>query len=211
MSLQWRLKLQLLTQAREKITIANHEDILKEMFMKNTNVTQWLLCALGLWLLSQCCGHCFYDPALQRWINRDPLGDLGFENVRRVSIAKNSRRLSHEVLIGGLNSYTFVKNAPSDNADNFGLIASSFPLGPQPPTAPNPNPNPSPCGPPPVGPCWPIPCGLSGIDDLVYCVIRCALGGRGVPVGRPICLLCFPPGGPAVIAIGCPCSGGFKK
>src|SRR6516225_7445185 len=49
--------------------------------MRNKILTQWLLCALGLWLLSQQCGQCFYDPGSQRWINRDPIGEDGGNNL----------------------------------------------------------------------------------------------------------------------------------
>ena len=43
-------------------------------------------------------GYRFYDPYLQRWINRDPIAEEG-----------------------GLNHYTFVKNDPTDFADPEGL------------------------------------------------------------------------------------------
>jgi hypothetical protein len=51
--------------------------------MKNTTATKWLLFALGLWLLSQQCAQCFYDPGQQRWINRDPIEERGGENLFR--------------------------------------------------------------------------------------------------------------------------------
>jgi uncharacterized protein RhaS with RHS repeats len=65
--------------------------------MKNTRATNWLLCALGLFLLSQCCGECFYDPGQQRWINRDPLGEDG-----------------------GIELYVFVDNNPFSWVDGDG-------------------------------------------------------------------------------------------
>jgi hypothetical protein len=49
--------------------------------MKNTIVTRWLICPLGLWLLSQSCGQCFYDPGQQRWLTRDPSGERGGGNL----------------------------------------------------------------------------------------------------------------------------------
>ena len=49
--------------------------------MRNKIVTQWMLCTLGLWLLSQQCGQCFYDPSSQKWINRDPIGEAGGINL----------------------------------------------------------------------------------------------------------------------------------
>src|SRR5207237_770238 len=45
-------------------------------------------------------GYRFYDPNLQRWINRDPIMEWG-----------------------GMNLYRFVRNSPTDMADLFGLGA----------------------------------------------------------------------------------------
>jgi RHS repeat-associated protein len=92
--------------------------------MKNTIVTQWLLCSLGLWLLSQQCGQCFYDPGSQRWINRDPLQEPG-----------------------GANLYTFIANAPVSNCDPLGL---EMPVWEGPMFHPPPKPPPPP--PPPYYP-----------------------------------------------------------
>jgi RHS repeat-associated protein len=72
--------------------------------MRNTIVTQWLLCALGLWLLSQQCGQCFYEPGLQRWINRDPIAERG-----------------------GVNLYEFVESNPVHHVDPWGFRAIPFP------------------------------------------------------------------------------------
>jgi uncharacterized protein RhaS with RHS repeats len=66
--------------------------------MKITDATNWLLCALGLFLLSQCCGACFYDPSSQRWINRDPILEAG-----------------------GINLYAFVANKVPNRIDPLGL------------------------------------------------------------------------------------------
>ena len=41
----------------------------------------------------------FYDPSLQRWLNRDPIGE-----------------------VGGLNLYRFVRNSPITHTDAYGLI-----------------------------------------------------------------------------------------
>jgi insecticidal toxin complex protein TccC len=43
-------------------------------------------------------GFRFYDPGLQRWINRDPIGEMG-----------------------GLNLYGFVGNSPLIYVDPYGL------------------------------------------------------------------------------------------
>src|SRR5438552_9879715 len=64
----------------------------------------------------------FYDPNLQRWLNRDPLGEMGFRLLqvhRAVSMARPHRRpaeLSH-----GPNLYQFVGNNAIGWHDRFGL------------------------------------------------------------------------------------------
>jgi RHS repeat-associated protein len=44
-------------------------------------------------------GYRFYDPNLQRWLNRDPISE-----------------------VAGLNMYTFIFNSPNNLVDRFGLI-----------------------------------------------------------------------------------------
>jgi RHS repeat-associated protein len=56
----------------------------------------------------------FYDPNLQRWINRDPISDLGFYPDA------GGTALSDRV-----NLYRFDKNEPVDNIDAYGLSYSS--------------------------------------------------------------------------------------
>lgn len=56
----------------------------------------------------------FYDPSLQRWINRDPLGESGFEQVG----AKNSNDRTSP------NAYLFVYNDPLDLVDPRGLMTA---------------------------------------------------------------------------------------
>ncbi|HEY5909856.1 MAG TPA: RHS repeat-associated core domain-containing protein, partial [Verrucomicrobiae bacterium] len=54
----------------------------------------------------------FYDPTLQRWINRDPVDEPGFNLARR-----NRATIS----LGEPNMYLFVSNDPVSNSDLFGL------------------------------------------------------------------------------------------
>jgi RHS repeat-associated protein len=55
----------------------------------------------------------FYDPNLQRWPNRDPLGDSGsLPNVAPI------------IALGGLNLFEFVGNRPTINYDSLGLYSS---------------------------------------------------------------------------------------
>jgi RHS repeat-associated protein len=66
-------------------------------------------------------GYRFYDPNLQRWINRDPIGEPGFEITRSQPISQ---------LGDGPNSYSFVHNKPSNFIDSDGLaIALPIPIG----------------------------------------------------------------------------------
>jgi RHS repeat-associated protein len=69
-----------------------------------------------------CYGYRFYDPNLQRWLNRDPIGERG-----------------------GMNLYTFVDNRPVGGLDHLGFTGSmggpSLPdpgdlQGPRPPRGP---------------------------------------------------------------------------
>ncbi len=70
----------------------------------------------------------FYDANLQRWPNRDPIGESGFEVLK----LRSSRLLGLiEILrrIGGDNLYGFVGNKPTDAHDRVGLAAGT-PTGP---------------------------------------------------------------------------------
>jgi RHS repeat-associated protein len=60
-------------------------------------------------------GYRFYDPLTQRWLNRDPLGEPGFETLRH----NRSSVLGSEP-----NRYLFVKNNPINSVDLFGLMDS---------------------------------------------------------------------------------------
>jgi hypothetical protein len=90
-----------------------------------------------LTLISRQAATAHYDPSLHRWINRDPLGERGFEVLRRVVPAQDSRRAteilqsifqgtgipssSGPVSWGGNNLFTFVRNDPVGYVDLLGL------------------------------------------------------------------------------------------
>jgi hypothetical protein len=59
----------------------------------------------------------FYDPAVQRWLNRDPLAEPGFEHARRPGTRAVSEAGPREI------PYVFVQNSPLNGIDPFGLIA----------------------------------------------------------------------------------------
>jgi len=62
---------------------------------------------------------------LHRWLNRDPLGEPGFELVRR----KQPSRRNYESDIF-INTYLYVKNNPVTLMDPFGLDLIHIILGP---------------------------------------------------------------------------------
>jgi RHS repeat-associated protein len=67
----------------------------------------------------------FYDPNLQRWPNRDPFGDLGFEAVQIGSAFKFWSMQPWGELIEGPNLYEFARNNGIDFIDTDGMGAMS--------------------------------------------------------------------------------------
>jgi hypothetical protein len=53
----------------------------------------------------------YYDPGVQRWINRDPIAEMGFRKLER--------KVVHHILDGQL--YGFVRNRPPTAGDPWGL------------------------------------------------------------------------------------------
>jgi RHS repeat-associated protein len=63
----------------------------------------------------------YYDPNLQRWPNRDPLGEKGFEANRSLVPVQLMGLLPPPELLRGPDLYTYVGNDPEDKHDSFGL------------------------------------------------------------------------------------------
>jgi RHS repeat-associated protein len=63
-------------------------------------------------------GYRFYDPQTQRWLNRDPIGEPGFETRR-------GKRSS--VVLGEPNRYEFIHNDPLNRIDPVGLWQWGWP------------------------------------------------------------------------------------
>lgn len=59
----------------------------------------------------------YYDPAVQRWINRDPIAEPGFNAVALRGPSRPTVQGSE-----GANLFLFVRNAPVDYGDARGLL-----------------------------------------------------------------------------------------
>jgi hypothetical protein len=79
--------------------------------------------SLLLLLASSPIASAWYDPGLQRWINRDPIDELGFQSTRgHKSLQFMDLFPSIAELTEGLpNLYLFVHNSPAIGTDSFGL------------------------------------------------------------------------------------------
>ncbi len=73
----------------------------------------------------------FYVPGIERWLNRDPLAEIGFVNIFSPHSLNNwLSMLRPYEKIGGLNPFNFARNAPIKFVDKFGM---SPVLAPAPP------------------------------------------------------------------------------
>jgi RHS repeat-associated protein len=71
-------------------------------------------------------GYRFYDPSLQRWLNRDPLEERGFSIALRHKAFKKPRLYRRTAeLSQGPNLYSFVGNNPVVRSDALGLSYDS--------------------------------------------------------------------------------------
>jgi hypothetical protein len=105
--------------------------------MKTTQTTPVLLLAALFTIGFQYTARAHYHPGLQRWINRDPLREPGFEVLRwnappqetrelpqmlRGTLERpHSQRSSGSVRWGGDDLFIFVQNEPLSYVDAFGL------------------------------------------------------------------------------------------
>jgi RHS repeat-associated protein len=67
-------------------------------------------------------GYRFYDPNLQRWINRDPVAETGFETLK-FQRSNFSLRIAVFERHEGVNLYEFVQNEPTLRYDSLGLVS----------------------------------------------------------------------------------------
>ena len=80
--------------------------------MKTPKQSRWALITLLAWLAATPAAHAFYNQSTGRWLNRDPIGELGFETPR----LKRTRGFA-----SAGNLYGFVSNNPLNSFDVFGL------------------------------------------------------------------------------------------
>jgi hypothetical protein len=84
--------------------------------MNTRTLTRWIAgCFLVLFLTEQAV-HAFYDPSLGRWINRDPIRELGFETLRAGYARKGKPTRGERD-----NLYRFVENNSISKWDYLGL------------------------------------------------------------------------------------------
>jgi len=67
----------------------------------------------------------FYAPNLQRWMNRDPIGESGFERTRAILDSQLGRAAPATSPLP-LNQYGFVSNDPAGRADADGLADTAL-------------------------------------------------------------------------------------
>ena len=72
------------------------------------------------------CLYRFYDPNLQRWINRDPMTERGFENLRKHRTKRPIKWLPFGEQTEGPNMFAYVRNDPQDLLDPVGLGMAGF-------------------------------------------------------------------------------------
>lgn len=86
-----------------------------------TNVILIVMGFVVYWI-GLCNASAFYDPGTQRWLNRDPLGELGFEIGRGHQTFKSMQLFPRFAeLSEGADLYEFVRNNPNGFVDTDGL------------------------------------------------------------------------------------------
>jgi RHS repeat-associated protein len=154
----------------------------------------------GLWMAL----YRAYDAKLGRWLNRDPLGELGFELVRDQQQPNfpfetqsvnwwqggtyfgRPKASTAELLPDGPNLYGFVHNNPINAVDPFGDVSWGWPVVPPPgypPTFP-----PETVKPPTIDPCL-VDCAKKCALAHLPMRAACATGCIGAGPGYMACLL----------------------
>jgi hypothetical protein len=81
-------------------------------------------------LLINCAGlynaSAFYDPGAERWLNRDPLGEQGFEAIRTPIVIQIRPLFKPSEFFKGPNTCDFVDNDSIDKRDPWGLFSTFY-------------------------------------------------------------------------------------
>ena len=80
----------------------------------------WAMALLAL-LSATNLASAYYDPGVQRWINRDPVSERGFDVRRVAAVVRLPRNVGTAQAGEPLNLYGFVGNAPTHGTDLNGL------------------------------------------------------------------------------------------
>jgi hypothetical protein len=91
-----------------------------ELKMKAKPNSVLIAVALLAYWVGLCNASAFYDPSMQRWLNRDPLGELGFEVARTLKPLPVRLAKPNEIFQAP-NLYEFVRNNSVHYFDSFGL------------------------------------------------------------------------------------------
>ena len=96
--------------------LAQLREALNTKCKSNNMKTSWCLLKLSLLFISLwACprpAHAYYDPGIQRWISRDPIGEPGFRGPQGLAAPAPARLLSE---------YVVVANTPISVIDPHGL------------------------------------------------------------------------------------------
>ena len=79
-----------------------------------------LFTAFLLFLLSVQCASAFYDPSLQRWMNRDPINDVGVTRAGSQNLITD--KMPRREAGRSTHLFEFVHNSPTREIDFFGLF-----------------------------------------------------------------------------------------
>jgi len=131
----------------------------------------WFLTLLAL-LSAPHVASAYYDPGVQRWINRDPIGQSGFELARNSRLRITWSFLQPAERFEGPHLYVFTENAPISRVDALGLDWGPWDPGQIVPPDQMPGAN---C---PADPCSGPPGGKAGPQDNI-----CSVPGGGI-LGR---------------------------
>jgi hypothetical protein len=115
------------TPKRKSVANRKMRDKAENKMKAKTNSVLIAVALLAYWV-GLCNASAFYDPCMQRWLNRDPIGELGFRRLRgeRQVVTSSTRgrgKKLNQALNepGGPNLYGFVLNSPINYRDPLGL------------------------------------------------------------------------------------------